>query len=262
MASFLAVGSISALEYGNRLFQLPLGIFAISAGTVLLPTYSRLVAQKDFKSLSDNLRFTSVSLVYLMLPITTLIIALGSDFVKIVFERGAFDAKASLWTTQALVFYSLGLVFFSLNQTLTPLFFANKDTKTPVRVAASMMGLNIVLNFFLMQFLQHRGLALATSLTACVNYIVLIVLIRKRMPQVNFSGIFNNIWKTFIICVALLGVLYLANSIVTPQSLGLLIVKDVSFVALFILTFYAIGLLLRLDYLSSISKSIWKKFQI
>ncbi|MBW6514108.1 MAG: murein biosynthesis integral membrane protein MurJ [Candidatus Syntrophosphaera sp.] len=259
MASFLAVGSISALEYGNRLFHLPLGIFAISTGMVLLPTYSRLVAKQDFGELSKNLRFAAVSLAYVMLPVTVLIITLGGDLVKILFERGAFDAKATLWTTQALVFYSLGLIFFSLNQTLTPLFFANKDTRTPVRVAAAMVGLNIVLNFVLMQFLQHRGLAFASSITAMVNFFLLLRLLRKKMPQVDFSGILPNILKALLICAVLLALLLAANQLIPPLGTGLLILKDAGLVALSLAIFYLLGLWLKLDYLRSALSLVWKK---
>ncbi|MDD3534352.1 MAG: murein biosynthesis integral membrane protein MurJ, partial [Candidatus Cloacimonetes bacterium] len=85
MASFLPIGSITALAYGNRLMQLPLGIFAISAGTAVLPLYSRLVSRKEYGELNSSMRFTALSLAYVMLPITTLILALAPDFVTILF---------------------------------------------------------------------------------------------------------------------------------------------------------------------------------
>ncbi len=259
MASFLAVGSISALEYGNRLFQLPLGMFAISAGTALLPAYSRLVTRKDYGELSKNLRFASVSLAYVLLPVTTLIVALGGDLVQVLFQRGAFDAKASLWTQQALLYYSLGLVFFGLNQTLTPLFYANKDTRTPVRIAAAMVALNIVLNFILMQFMQHRGLALATSLTALANYILLLAVMRKKMPQLEWGGILQNILKTVLICVVLLGFLLLAKRLFVPVGTGQVIARGIALAGLSLLLYYFLGRLFKLDYFDTSLARLWKK---
>lgn len=261
MASFLAVGSISALEYGYRLFQFPLGMFAISTGTVLLPTYSRLVAQKDFSELSKNLRLAAVSLAYVMLPVTTLIFVFGGDLVRIVFQRGAFDAKASLWTEQALICYSIGLIFFSLNQTLTPLFFANKDTKTPVRVAGAMVGLNIVLNFILMQFMQHRGLALATSLTAMANFSLILYLIRRKIPAVSFSGILGNILKAAAICVFLFFLLYFAKKLIPVESLWPLVLKDGILATLGLVLFYLLGSAFKLDFLQNSLSRLWKKRQ-
>ncbi len=261
MASFLAVGSISALEYGYRLFQFPLGMFAISTGMVLLPTYSRLVTKQDFPELSKNLRIAAVNLSYLMLPITTLIIALGGDIVQIVFQRGAFDAHASLWTQQALIYYSIGLIFFSFNQTLTPLFFANKDTRTPMKIAAAMVALNIVLNLILMQFMQHRGLALGTSLTAMVNFFLQYKLIRKKLPHISFAGILPNILKTLAICAVMLALLLVANHFIHPQGFWPQILKVSALSAGSMLLFYALGLLLKLDFLAEARDHLWNRFR-
>ncbi|MDI9528724.1 MAG: murein biosynthesis integral membrane protein MurJ [Candidatus Cloacimonadota bacterium] len=261
MASFLVVGSISALEYANRLFHLPLGVFAISTGMALLPTYSRLVTLGDYEELKKTLRFASVSLAYAILPVTTLILALGGDMVRILFQRGAFDERASIMTEQALFYYSLGLIFFSLNQTLTPLFYANKDTKTPVKIAAWMVGLNIVLNFIFMQFMQHRGLAFATTITAMVNFFALLILIRKSMPKLSFEGILPNILKSVLIC----GILYLiciGIKLAFPDA-GLIqiIIRDAIIVILSLLIFYGLGMVVKLDYLHEATLSLWKKFR-
>ncbi len=260
MASFLAVGSISALEYGYRLFQFPLGMFAISTGTVLLPTYSRLMTHGDWDGLSKNLRLAAVNLTYIMLPVTTLIVALGSDAVKIVFQRGAFDATASLWTEQALIFYSLGLIFFSFNQALTPLFYANKDTRTPMRIAAAMVTLNIVLNLILMQFMQHRGLAFATSITGMVNFAVQFHLIRKKMPEISFAGIVPNILKTLAICVVMLFLLLGAERLIPVQGFWQRLGKLAGLSIASILYFYGAGLLLKLDFLPEAAARLWKRF--
>ena len=261
MASFLAVGSISALEYGYRLFQFPLGMFAISTGTVLLPTYSRLVTHENYPELSKNLRIAMLNLTYLMLPITVLLMGLGKDVVQIIFQHGAFDADATLWTTQALICYSLGLIFFSFNQTLTPLFYAHKDTRTPVRIAIRMVCLNIVLNFILMQFLQHRGLALATSITAMVNFIILLRLIHKEMPHIDFHGIFPNVLKTIVISVIMLVFLIITDHFYVPTELWKLIIKVIVLSVSSIGLFYVLGLLFKLDYLKEAGTNLWKKFQ-
>lgn len=261
MASFLTVGSITALEYGNRLMQLPLGIFAISTGTALLPLYSRHVTNKDYDSLTQSLKFSAISLAYVMIPITMLIFLLKQDFVNLIFQRGAFDARASLMTQQALFYYSLGLLFFSLNQTVTPLFYAAKDTKTPVKIAAVMVALNIVMNFILMQFIGHRGLALSTSLTALANYIVLQWQIRKRLPRVSFSGIWANIIKTALLCVLIYVPLYFwANSWSVEGKLYTLIKGGVLSLTAFA-TFYLLGRLIKLPYLDEFWQNLWRRFQ-
>lgn len=261
MASFLPIGSITALGYGNRLMQLPLGIFAISAGTAVLPLYSRCVVQENYEELSESLRFSSITLGYLILPITTLILALGGDFVRILFFQGEFGSKAALMTTQALFFYSIGLIFYSLNQTMTPIFYANKDTKTPVRIAAFIVLLNITLNYILMQFMGHRGLAFSTSITAAVNYIVLISILKRKLPKVSYKGIWWNLGKASMICVVLYLLIISTNQYFRADTKLLLIFKDALYAVACLVIFYLAGIVLKLDYLTEVRENLWKRFR-
>jgi putative peptidoglycan lipid II flippase len=259
MASFLPIGSITALGFGNRLMQMPLGIFGIATGTAVLPLYSRCISENKWQELSDSLRFTTISLAAVMIPITVLIAGLGEDFVTILFQRGVFDAHATLMTYQALLFYSLGLVFFCLNQTITPLFYANKDTKTPVKIAAYMVGLNIFLNFVLMQFLQHRGLALATSLTALINYLLLLNLIKKSMPLVTYHGIGKNIAKITIINLALYLILIYADGKLPQTCIWKLVLKD-GLLSLGVFgLFFFLASLFKVAYIEDIRRNLWSR---
>jgi putative peptidoglycan lipid II flippase len=259
MASFLPIGSITALAYGNRLMQLPLGIFAISAGTAVLPMYSRMVSRKEYSELNSGMRFTALSLAYIMLPVTTLILVLAPDFVTILFAHGAFDETAVRMSSQALIFYSLGLLFYSMNQVLTPLFYANGDTRTPVKLAAVIVVLNISLNFILMQFMAHRGLALSTSITALVNYLALLYLIRKKLPRIDFHGILPNLSKSIGICLVIYLIARGLGSILPLTSRFELILKAIIISGMSFLLFYALGMTLRLSYLREATQNIWKR---
>ena len=124
-----------------------------------------------------------------------------------------------------------------------------------------MVCLNIVLNFILMQFLQHRGLALSTSITAMVNFIILLKLIHKQMPHIDFSGIFPNVVKTLIISVIMFFFLIIASHFYTAVGLGKMIVKVIILSVLSLGLFYVLGLWFKLDYLKEAGTSLWKKFQ-
>jgi len=259
MASFLPIGSITALAMGNRLMQMPLGIFGISTGTAVLPLFSKHITQNNWRELSESLKFATISLAAIMIPMTVLMCGLGGDFVRILFQRGIFDAKATLMTNQALVFYSLGLLFFGLNQTITPLFYANKDTKTPVKIAAYMVGLNILLNFILMQFIQHRGLALSTSITAMVNYLILLSLIKKSMPEVTFSGIFTQLLKISLINIVLYVLLITARNYISVEGLWLLIIKDTLLSIGVLVLFFIFASITKVTYIDKVRKNIWSR---
>ncbi|MBM4402836.1 MAG: murein biosynthesis integral membrane protein MurJ [Candidatus Cloacimonetes bacterium] len=265
LASFLSIGSITALALGNRLVQLPLGIFAISAGTAVLPLYSRNITEKNYADLSENLRFTSIMLACIMLPVTAIIAVFARDFVAILFQHGAFDGLATTMTYQALVYYALGLLFYSLNQTITPLFYANKDTRTPVIVGAIMVGANICLNIILMYFMELRGLALATSVVAAINYWVLVVLLKRKLPEVHLSGQVRSIILAGLISIGVYVAMYFGNRYVESQWLDLnpsrwmLFAKSFAFSVLAFIVFFALAELLKISYIGQIRRTLWSK---
>lgn len=162
-------------------------------------------------------------------------------------------------TSQALIYYSLGLIFYSLNQTLTPLFYAHGDTKTPMKLAALIVVLNIALNFILMQFMAHRGLALSTSITALINYLLLRRLILKKLPHVSFAGIYDNVVKCAALCLLLyFGGSWLSASLPLYSKIGLLLkVAIVSSLSLGL--FYLLGLTFKLSYFREATDSLCKR---
>ncbi len=261
MASFLQTGSITALMFGNRLMQLPLGIFGIATGTAVLPMFSRYVVEEKWKELSDSLRFAILSLANIMIPISVIMIGLGEDIITILFKRGEFGIQAVDMTYFALMFYCLGLLFFSLNQTLIPLFYANKDTKTPVILASVMVAVNISLNYVLMQFLGHGGLALSTTITAIINTFTLIILIRKRYPVIKFKGIAFNIFKAIGLSGFLFVLINYLNGLYEPENQILLFVK-VGIISSIVMGLYIlIASIIKIDYANYAIKKVWQRFR-
>ena len=180
LASTLPTGSISFLYYADRVNQLPLGVVGIAIGTALLPTLSRQIGASDAEG-AENSQDRAVHLgLLLALPAATGLMVLAEPIITVLFQRGAFDSAAATMTAWALVAYGAGLPAFVLIKVLQPGFFARRDTATPVKVAACIVGLNLALNLILMQFFAHVGLAMATSIAAWTNMAVLALLLRRR----------------------------------------------------------------------------------
>ncbi|HPY96358.1 MAG TPA: murein biosynthesis integral membrane protein MurJ [Candidatus Cloacimonadota bacterium] len=260
IASFLPAGSISALGFGNRLMQLPLGVIGISAGTAALPSYSKSLINKDWDELSSTLRFSMLFMMYIMLPITALIIAGADDFIALLFKRGSFDANAGIMTVKAFVCYSLGLCFFGLNQTITPVFYAAKDTKTPLIIASIMCLTNILLNIALMFPLKHAGLALATSITAALQFIIMIVILKKRFSKLSFHKIKTNLLKIVLITIMLFAIIKSLSLYWQVDSLMQQLIKVASIITLWLIIFIASGFVFKLEYWNSVTNSLCKKF--
>ena len=218
IASFLTTGGLAALSYGNRLMQLPLGVFGVSAGVAVLPLFSRLSSEAKWDDLAKRLRFTFITLAFIMLPVTAFIIGTGRDIIRILFMRGKFDLLSLNQTYEALIFYSMGLLFFALNRILIPIFYANKDTKTPVKISAIIVVINITLNIILMQFMGLAGLAFATSISALIHFVILIKTMNRKLPKIQLPEIQNSVGKILIISVLIFVATFFLNKFIIADT--------------------------------------------
>jgi putative peptidoglycan lipid II flippase len=203
LASLLPGGSISYLYYGNRLVQLPLGIFAVALGVALLPTLSGQAARGDLKELVQTLSFSIRLVLFITIPATVGLIIMREPIVNTLWERGEFLASTTEGTAIALLYYSIGLCAYSGIKIIAPAFYSLQDTKTPAKIGIYSMILNTVLNLILMGPLQHGGLALATSLAALFNVALLIHHLRKRLGLIGGRKILSSTIKMSSAAIAM-----------------------------------------------------------
>lgn len=179
LASTLPLGSISFLYYADRINQLPLGVIGVAIGTALLPMLSRQIrAGERAAALATQNRALEFG-VLMTAPAAVGVAVLAEPIIRVLFERGAFTAADSASTAHALIAFASGLPAFVLVKVFQPGFYARQDTRTPVKVAAVAVGLNLALNLALMQVLAHVGLALATALASWFNALALAWLLRR-----------------------------------------------------------------------------------
>ncbi|NLM26524.1 MAG: murein biosynthesis integral membrane protein MurJ [Firmicutes bacterium] len=181
LASGIAVGGISALNYANRLNGFVQGLFVTSIATVMYPMISKMAADNNLDGLKSSVA-EAISLVNLLvIPATIGAMIFAEPIVKLLFGRGAFDQTAISMTASALFFYSFGMLGFGLREILSRAFYSVQDTKTPVINASIAVGINIVLNLIFSRFLGIGGLALATSIAAIVGTLLLFISFRKKI---------------------------------------------------------------------------------
>lgn len=194
LASYLAEGSVSYLYYADRLLEFPMGIFAIAIATAVLPSFSDQAIRKDLNALKDTIGFALRLVFFVTFPAMIGLVVLRYPIISLLFQRGAFDAHSTAMTAQALLFYAVGLVAFAGVRIIVPAFYSLQDTKTPVKIATLALLANAGFGVILMFPLKHGGLALATSLSAGLNFILLLFFLRKKIGPLN--GI--RIWTSFI----------------------------------------------------------------
>ena len=187
LASTLVDGSISALNYAHRIDTLVTGIFISAIVTVIFPIFAKEANKEKYDGLkSIVVKGLNVALI-ITIPATVGLIILANPIIKVAFQRGAYDATATYMTSGALVFYALGLIGTASRSILNRVFYALQDTKTPMINSAISVIINITLNFILIRYMAHRGLALATSISATVTAILLLYSLRKKIGALGIS---------------------------------------------------------------------------
>lgn len=210
LASFLQQGSVSYLFYSMRMVSLPNGLIGVALGTVILPTFSEVAARKDMGELRENFSFALRLSFFMTLPVLVIYLFFGVPMIQVLFERGLFDRQATLYTAQALLYYSLGLIFTVSNRIMIPTFYALQDTKTPVKISMITVASNVGLSIALVYPLSFCGLALATSLSSLLSFILLLWYLRKKVGRLDGKKIFRSWSKTVAAsaAMALAAILY------------------------------------------------------
>jgi putative peptidoglycan lipid II flippase len=174
IASFLSAGAISALYYADRIDQLPIGVIGIAVGTVLVPEITHRLASGDQAGAQATQNRAIEFALLLALPCVVAFLVVPGPIMRALFVRGAFTAADAHAAAMTLVAYTIGLIPFILIRSVVAPFLARGDTATPVKAALIGTGVNIVCKVALMFPLAQVGLALATSIGAWLNFILVL----------------------------------------------------------------------------------------
>ena len=209
LAYYAAPWAPSAMEYADRIAYLPLGMFSTAFVTVLMPTYSRLVADNDFEGLKHTMERALRNLSVIVAPAMAIMLFMAPALVEVlyVWPNGKFDRTSAHFTALAVMAYAPGMFAFSFQKCLTPAFFAMKDTRTPVRISLGCIALNFSLNIlsilFLPEGVKHVGLISSTVLCSLINGMISSHLLHKRHQLPVYARFLPTVSKS-ILCSLLM----------------------------------------------------------
>ncbi|WP_064580074.1 murein biosynthesis integral membrane protein MurJ [Streptobacillus moniliformis] len=184
-AGSLKLGTISAINYASRLYLLPIGVFAISLSVVIFPDLSKSVLKKNNELFKTTIERGMNLLAILIIPSSLGLIYYSREIITLLFNRGKFTLESVELTSEILEIYAIGLIFFSTIHLLTRAHYANKDRKLPVISSLIAITINIFLDFLLYKKFTHRGLTFATTFSALVNYLILLISLKARYSNVS-----------------------------------------------------------------------------
>ncbi len=193
IASFLIAGSISWLYISDRFVELPLAIFGVATATVILPRLSRQYVNQSAEDFNQTLEWALKLSIFIALPSAVGLILLAKPILTSLIQYREFTSHDTNMASLSLMTYALGLPAFILIKVLAPGFYSRQDTKTPVKIGIIAMFCNIVLNLaFLWVWIKynlpgpHAALALATSISAYINALLLFRIL-KNSVAVSFQ---------------------------------------------------------------------------
>jgi putative peptidoglycan lipid II flippase len=203
LASRLGEGSVSALDYGWDLMQMPQTIIGSAIGIVLFPTMSELAAQGDLAGLRRTMAQALRIILALAVPAMVGLMVLGRPLIQVMFERGEFGPDSTAAVYQSLQFWALALVAHSALEVVNRLFYAQKDTTTPLLGALAGMVVNLVLAVLLYRRLDAGGLALSNGVAVTIEVLLLLVFARRRLAGVEAGATLNTLLRTLLAAAAM-----------------------------------------------------------
>lgn len=251
--SSISEGAWTAIGYANRVFQFPVGILVTAFLVPLFPIFAKLVADKDYNGIKNYFNKGVGVLFFGAIPIIIGILVVGMDAVRLVFERGLFDEKATFMVTEALWFLSVSIIPYVFRDSITRVYYSFNDSKTPFVVAFSSIVLKLVLNYVLISKMHFGigGITLSTSLVTLFNACVLGMFITKKMDM-DYKSLFINLFKMVVAGVITGGICYLCafefDKFVHLAKVPFEIIK-ISFIAVVCMIIYIpLNLLFKMEY--------------
>ena len=193
VAKPLSEGVVTWLNFGERLYQLPLGVLAIALATAVFPLFSRYAARGDTENLRGSVNRALRLAIFEGLPSGVGLALLAGPLASLFFTGGEsrFSLAGAAETAHVTRFYGLGMWAFCAQQILLRAFYARKDMITPLKVVCGVVVVNFLLNLGLIWIptIRHGAFGLSTSITSAMNVMVLAWVLRRRLGPIGLRAL-------------------------------------------------------------------------
>lgn len=232
MGSILEPGTISQLNYANNIITLLVGIFIVAIVTAIFPILAESFNKDKIDDLNQSLNFSFKMLIFLAIPATIILISMSQPIVKLFYERGEFGHSNTLTTAKLLVYYALGIVGTSIVLLLARIYYAIKDTNTPMILGIIALGTNVILNLILVRFIGANGIAIATSISVLVTSLYGILKLNSKLNFISWKkGFFSALKLTAAAIIMIMVMILLKNNfgdILSNNFIGNLILVSIN----------------------------------
>jgi len=258
IASGLEAGSISYLGYASQILMILATLTANGIGVSIYPTLSRYWAENNKIAFSQFYIKILRILLLISIPIAIVIIFYGENFVKVIFERGAFVHHVTLAVSRALAFSMGVFIFQGLGNVVTKIFYISSKTTAISVIASFELLIYISLGYLLSAHLSFIGLSIALSISSMFNILISLFYINKRLIKIEYGALFRDLSKILLTSLVTLAAVYsLYNLIIgVPNFLYLSYCLIIG-----VLIFFFFGALIGIEELATMKKSIFNKLK-
>jgi putative peptidoglycan lipid II flippase len=262
-ASRLESGAWSAVGYANRIFQFPVGIIITALLVPLFPMFSTYVGKKEWKSIKYYFHQGLNSLWFMAFPLFVFMTVFAQDGIRLLFQRGAFDAGDTLLVSEALVYLSISIIPYVARDTLTRVFYAFDDSRTPFFVALFSIIVKTVMNMLLVGPLGIGGITLSTTVVTLINALILGFFIKNKI-SLEFIKFIKPVSKIALASVLMGFITFFISKaimILCPNNTVFLAIRLCLTAILGIIAYFIISLALKIDTAYLLIDKIKNKFQ-
>lgn len=253
LASGMGDNAVSAMEYAYKLYVVISGVFTYAIGNIIFPEMSRASADDNKEEYKEIINKAMRMMIYILIPLTIGITIFSKDIISVIYERGEFTAESTLITSSILTFFSAGIIGSGIVEVMNKAFYAKQDTKSPLIAGIIMIIINVILCVTLSKFLDVKGLALATSITAIVNAITLMYMANKNVKIIT-KKLGTFIAKVVISALVMGVVVYLLNNYLQASSL-INIFRMIIGASMGVVTYYLMTYLLKVNEIKLFKKT-------
>ena len=250
--------AVPALDYSSKLYTLMVGAFSLTLSNIIFPELSKLTSddkKNEIKKILNN--SIKISLLFII-PMSIGVILLSHDIIKIIYERGEFTAHSTMLTSQALLYYAIGMIGYGLMEVLNKAFYAMQDSKTPMKISIVAIALNLALSITLVRVMGYTGLPLAASITSIIIGILMVVIINKKIPGIVEKKDIKEFIKILISAITMGILIIVLKNVIIGNTLMKTILRIVLSVVLGMILYFSCAILLKNqtinEYISKIKK--------
>lgn len=215
-ASSLGEGTISYIYWADRLLELPLSLVAVSLGTALLPTLSKMWAEGAREKLLETSQYYLRLNLFVCLPAAVGLFSLAYPIVEVLFLRGKFSEEDGMATALVVSIYAFILITSSSVRVLVPIYYAMKNTKWPAMVGLISLATHVIVAPILMKQWGLGGLVFSSFVSSAVNFICLALPINKQVGAFGWIKLSRSVAKNLIAASSMGVVVYFLNQGLRP----------------------------------------------